>query len=156
MNFRPIQDTQQVISNLQDEMNRMFQRVWHVGVSTPPLDGQEWAPPVDLYEFDDRFVLVAEAPGLEAGSIEVHQLGNILTIRGEKQKPALIADAISTLRRECRYGKFSRAIELPNGAAKDKVSAKCHGGLLFVTVQKTETSKPRTIKVQSADACETA
>lgn len=148
MSFRPLQDTQQVLTSLQDEMNRVFERVWHVGVSTPPLDGQKWAPPIDLYEYDDRYVLVAEAPGVDPAEIELSQLGETLSIRGTKKRPAVAADAIGTLRNECRYGSFCRTIELPAGAAKDRASARCTGGMLEVTVYKTETSKPRSIKVQ--------
>lgn len=152
MNFRPLQDTQQVLTNLQDEMNRVFDRVWHVGVSTPPLDGQKWAPPIDMYEFDDRYVLVAEVPGVDAADIELSQLGESLTIRGAKKRPAVASDAINTLRTECRHGSFSRTIELPPGAAKDRTNARCAAGMLEVTVYKLETNKPRTIKVQG-EAC---
>jgi len=154
MAFRPIQDTQQVLNSLQDEMNRMFDRVWHVGVSTPPLDGQQWAPPADVYEYDDRFVILAEVPGIDAAGIEINVLGNTLTIRGEKKKPAVAADATATPRSECRYGRFCRTIELPAGAAKERVSAKSHGGLLEVTVPKSETVKPKVVKVVSEDPCD--
>jgi HSP20 family protein len=147
MTFRPLQDTQQMLGSLQDELNRVFDRVWHVGLSTPPLDGQKWAPAVDLYEYDDRYVIVAEAPGLDADAIEVSQLGETLTIRGDKKKPSVAADAIATLRSECRCGPFCRTIDFPPGAAKERVSARCHNGLLEITVPKKETTKPRTIKV---------
>ena len=151
MPFRPIHDTQQVLGSLQEEMNKMFERVWHVGVSTPPFDGQQWAPPVDIYEYDDRYVLFAELPGLPATAIEVHQVGDRVTIRGEKRKPEAAADAIGTLRSECRHGQFCRTIELPEGTAADRITAKSSGGILELTVPKTEANKPKTIRVHSED-----
>ena len=122
--FRPIQDTQQVLGSLREEMNKMFERVWHVGVSTAPLDGQQWAPAVDIYEYDDRYVLFAELPGLAAECIEVHQVGDRVTLRGEKRKPEAAGDAIATVRKECRYGQFCRTIDLPPGTAADRITAK--------------------------------
>jgi len=52
MNFRPFPDTPLSISGLQDEFNRLLERVWHAGVSTGPLDGQDWAPVLARLEDD--------------------------------------------------------------------------------------------------------
>ena len=96
MPFRPFQDTQLSLSNLQDEMNRLIERVWHAGVSTGPLDGQEWAPVIDLYEFDDYYTLCVEVPGIDVASVDVTCLDRVLTIRGEKNKPEARAAASSS------------------------------------------------------------
>ena len=82
MAFRPFQDPQQIFGTLQDEMNRVFERVWHGGISTRPFDGQPWAPAIDLYEHDDRYVLYVEVPGVEGSTVDVSCVGNTLTLRG--------------------------------------------------------------------------
>ena len=51
------------LSDLQAEMNNLIERLWHTGLTTRPLDGQEWAPSVDVLEEPDRFVVKAEVPG---------------------------------------------------------------------------------------------
>ena len=72
------------LTDLQEEINRMFDRVWHGGLATGPLDGQEWAPSVDVLEEPDRCVVKAEVAGLETGDVDVSMSENILTIKGHK------------------------------------------------------------------------
>jgi HSP20 family protein len=147
MAFRPIHETQQALGTLQDEMNRMFERVWHAGLSTPPLDGQQWAPTIDIYEHDDRFVMYVEMAGVEAEDVDVSHIGNSLTIRGEKRPPAGIEEGTPSLQKERRFGTFCRTIELPGGVDADKVTARCHCGVLEVTVPKSEVNRPKSIKI---------
>ena len=45
-----------------------------------------WIPPVDLAEFEDRYVLTAELPGLEEKDFEVSLSGDALVLKGEKQE----------------------------------------------------------------------
>ena len=147
MPFRPLQDTQLSLSNLQDEMNRLFERIWHAGVSTRPFDGQKWAPVVDLYEYDNRYVLHAEIPGVDGTAVELSYLDNALTIRGEKTKPAAAEEADRSLRSERRFGVFCRTVELPPGIDADKLSAQCSAGVLEVTIPKSEASRPKAINI---------
>jgi HSP20 family protein len=148
MAFRPFQDPQISLGNLQDEFNRLVERVWHAGVSTGPLDGQEWAPVVDLYEHDEGYVLYAEVPGVEANEIDITQTGNTLTIRGEKRRPSGVADKERGIRRERRYGAFCRSVELPPGIDGDRLSARCTGGVLEITLPKKEAYKPKSVRIK--------
>jgi len=146
--FRALQDPQLSLSNLQDEMNRLFERLWHGGLSTRPFDGQQWAPPIDLYEHDDRYTLYVEVPGVDASSVDVSYLGSSLTVRGEKLRPTGVSDETPAVRSERRFGTFCRTIELPGGVDADRVSAKCCFGVLEVTIPKSEASKPKSIRVE--------
>ena len=91
------------LTDLQSEMNNVFQRLWHSGLSTKPFDGQEWAPAVDLFEEPDRFVIMAEVPGLEAADIDLSYAGSELTIKGVKtdadQEKGVPATAVRRERR---------------------------------------------------------
>ncbi len=148
--FRPFQDPQMSLGALQDEMNRLFERVWHGGVSTRPFDGQAWAPPIDLFEFDDRYVLFAEIPGVAPESVELSCLGNCLTIRGEKRRPPDIKQETSR-QSERRFGAFCRTVDLPCEVEADRAGAKFVNGVLEVTVPKSAASRPRTIRVEVKD-----
>jgi len=150
MIFQSIPSVPMSLGNLQDEMNRLFARVWHGGISTPPFDGQEYAPHVDVYEYDDRYVLLVELPGVDAGAVEVCYLANTITVRGEKSKPA-DADEARRIRRERRFGRFMRTIELPGEIDPERLAAKCHAGILEITVQRTETSRAKSVKINVGD-----
>jgi HSP20 family protein len=151
MAFRPFQERQLSLSGLQDEMNRLIERVWHSGVSTGPFDGQEWAPVIDLYEHPDHYTLFAEIPGVDGNSVELSYIEQSLTIRGEKIKPASIGDQDHPVRGERRFGEFCRTIELPRDIDADRLSARCHTGVLEVTIPKSEASRPKSIKIDVAD-----
>lgn len=151
MAFRPLQDVQVSLGNLQEEMNRMFDRVWHAGVSTPPFDGQPWAPPVDLYEKPDRYVLLIEVAGVDVGKIDVTYLGNMLTVRGEKPRPGMVGEGDRALRAERRYGTFCRNVELPCEIDAERVSARSQGGVLEITIPKSQSAMPRNVKVSISE-----
>ncbi|MBI1825974.1 MAG: Hsp20/alpha crystallin family protein [Planctomycetes bacterium] len=150
MRFRPIQDAQAVMGALQNEMNRVFDRVWHAGISTGPFDGQAWAPCIDLYEFPDRYLLLAEVAGIDAESIELTYQDRVLTIRGNRPRPAGAFDDTPTPINERRYGNFSRTVDLSAAVNADGISARCPAGVLEVTLPKTETARGRTIHVQES------
>ena len=43
-----------------------------------------WAPPIDVYETDDRYVITAEVPGVGRDEVELALQDNRLTIRGSR------------------------------------------------------------------------
>lgn len=150
MMFRAMQDPQQVFGTLQDEMNRVFDRVWHGGISTPPFDGQQWAPALDVYEYPDRFVIHVEVPGVDGNSVDVTCSGNTVTLRGEKRRPVDVAAETPYLNRERRYGCFCRSVDLTGKILVDQVSARYQNGVLEVSVPKAESDRPRSVRVEVA------
>ena len=149
MAFKKFQDTQISLGTLQDEMNRLVERVWHAGVSTGPFDGQEWAPPIDLYEYPERYVMFVELPGVDVKDIDVSHVENALTIRGERHAPTGESGARS-VRAERRFGGFCRTINLSEEIEPDSVSAKCHNGVLEVTIPKSKANMPKSVKIDVA------
>lgn len=136
------------LSELQDQMNLLFSRMWHAGVSTGPLDGQDWAPALDVYEAPDRYVVRAEVPGLRVDDIDVTYSGTTLTVSGEK-----VADTTEELQPGClcnerRFGKFSRSVTLAEAVDPDKIAASCRSGVLEVVLIKQERSRPESIKIE--------
>ena len=148
MSFRPFNiDPQLSFSNLQDEINRLMEKCWHAGLSTGPLDGQPWAPVVDMVEHEDAYHLYAEMPGVDPNAIDVTFLGQSVTLRGDKGRPEDIADNDRPIRRERRFGSFCRSIDLPADVDPDRMSARWSNGVLMITIPKTEASKPKSVKI---------
>jgi HSP20 family protein len=136
------------VQGVRSEFDRLLDRVWHLGLSTAPLDGQDWAPSLDVWEEPDSYTLRAELPGMGPEDISVEILGNLLTIRGFKpaiQKPA---EKARQLRSECRYGSFNRKMELPAPVDEGSVQASCKNGVLEVRIAKTASAQGRSVKVQ--------
>lgn len=148
MAFRPFQDPPLSLGSLQDEMSRLMERLWHAGVSTGPFDGQQWAPVLDMYEGEEGYTLWAEVPGVVPEEIEVTHVGNRLTIRGEKRRPSSVMEKDRAVRSERRYGSFNRQLELPEDCDASKLSAKCHAGLLELSIPKSAASRPKSVKIK--------
>ena len=129
----------------------MLDRVWHGGLSTAPLDGQDWAPRLDVYEHPDHYQVRVEIPGLTADDVEVSILDNVLTVKGTKAMPENVGEDVRRLRSECRYGSFCRRFELPSPAEDASVSATCKHGVLDIRISRATVVKGRSVKVESAD-----
>lgn len=123
------------LSNLQDEFSRLLES---------PLAG--WAPALDVHEDKDSFVIRTELPGLKREDIEVSLQDGALIISGERKEEKVEAD-VEVHRQERYYGKFQRALTLPEPVAADKVKADYKDGVLTVTLPKTEEAKPKKIDV---------
>jgi HSP20 family molecular chaperone IbpA len=71
-----------------------------------------WEPPVDIFETEDEFWIIAALPGVEAGELSVSIEGPILRFAGQRRLP-LAARAASIHRLEIPYGRFERSMRLP-------------------------------------------
>ncbi len=136
------------LQGLRKEFDQLLDRVWHGGLNTPPLDGQDWAPSIDVVEGPDSYAVRVEVPGLGPEAVDVSILGRMLTIRGCKPSPAKPGEGHRVLRDECRYGSFCRRYELPTEAQEDSVTATCKHGVLSLMIPKKPDARGRTVTVQ--------
>ncbi|TKX84774.1 Hsp20/alpha crystallin family protein [Halorubrum sp. SS5] len=88
---------------------------------------------VDVAEYDDEFVVMADLPGFDREEIDVRASGNRLTITGERDTEREDADR-RYLRRERRHESVTRTIELPATAVLEDATATYRHGVLTVTV----------------------
>ncbi len=147
--FTPFsKDNPAFIGDLQDELNRLLNRWWHSGITTPPFDGQEWAPPWDVLEKPDEYVARLEMAGFDAADVEVTYVGQTLTIKGCKESDAPESGQGTYLRRERRSGSFARSVQLTEPVDPERLRATCSNGLLTVVLPKKADPAKRTVKVE--------
>lgn len=103
-------------------------------------------PSVNLYDAGDRYVLVAELPGLGAEEVDLTLTGDTITLRGERKRAEGISDE-SYRRQERPAGRWSRSVTLPESIDSRGVTAQCADGLLTVHLPKSEEMRPRQIPV---------
>lgn len=90
-------------------------------------------PAVNIIENKDHYQLSLSAPGLKKGDFKIDVDDNVLTISSEKEDSKEEKDGKYT-RQEYNYSSFSRSFTLPEGANKEKVSAKYEDGVLKVNI----------------------
>ena len=101
--------------------------------------------PMDLYKVDDHYVLTADLPGVDPGSIDVNVDNGTLTLTAHRS--ARSEDSVQWLTSERFFGTYRRQLALGEGIDTGKISATYENGVLTVTIPLAERAKPRRIEV---------
>ena len=130
--------------------NDDFQRIVRtfLGDADASLAGA-FSPALDVEESEDKFTLHVELPGIAADQVDVSIEESVLTIAGQRD---FYEDKNSEgfRRVERRFGRFHRAIRLPDRVDPEGIEAAYKDGLLTVTVPKAESAKPRRIHIATS------
>jgi HSP20 family protein len=110
----------------------------------------EWAPAVDIKEEEDKFVILADIPGVKPENIEVSMDAGVLTVKGEKESETK-TEKEGYKRVERVYGSFYRRFSLPDTANGEAINAKCKHGVLEIVIPKRESVKPKRINVSAEE-----
>ena len=105
-----------------------------------------WAPPIDVYETDDRYVITAEVPGLAREQVELALQDNRLTIGGARSSGVPESDTRHYHQVERGHGSFLRTFEFADAVDQEGITADLRDGVLTVTLPKSATP-PRTIEI---------
>jgi len=134
-----------VLNPLQHEAARIFTRRAQAADNNVSADS-EWAPAVDIREEADRYVILADVPGIEAKDIEIQTEQGVLVIKGARAP--LAAEERNLYKRvERSRGPFVRRFNLPDAADTAHITARSHSGVLEVVIPKAPTVQPRKIVV---------
>lgn len=105
-----------------------------------------WRPAVDIKEEADRFVIMADLPGVDPSDIEITMENGVLSIKGER-KAEIRNEKEGYKRVERVSGTFYRRFSLPDSADAERIEAKGKDGVLEVSLPKHEKVQPRRIAV---------
>jgi HSP20 family protein len=137
-------------ANFKGDMERFFDRFLEPVGEPFELMGGDWMPKLDISETKDAMVLKAETPGVDPKDIEVTLMGDLLTLKGEREKAAEEKEEEERYHRiERTYGTFFRSLRLPTAVDGSKVTATFKNGVLVVTLPKTPAVKGTLIPVKA-------
>ncbi|TMC46591.1 MAG: Hsp20/alpha crystallin family protein, partial [Chloroflexi bacterium] len=132
--------------SLHEAMDRLFNE------SVVPSQGQgadgSIALPVNVREEKDAYVITAALPGVRPEDIQIEATANTITIAGETSDEREV-DEGEYVRRERRFGRFFRLLELPVELDADEAEASFEHGVLTLRVPKSEATKPKQVQVKS-------
>jgi HSP20 family protein len=133
----------------QDEMMRATRgRGWWSGQRGDASGTAAWAPPVDISERKDAYLVAAELPGVKAGDVEITVEDGLLTIQGERHFAHDSAEE-KMHRTERFFGAFRRSITLPSHVEADKIEASAQDGVLQIMVPKAPEVQAKRIQVRA-------
>lgn len=136
--------------SMQREFDSMLGRFFGGGASREGDGGSSYFAPygVDVREDNDHLYVEAELPGFRKEDVDVTLENQTLTIQANrKEEKKEQGQKGEWLLRERRYNQFLRSFTLPPTVSDQKVDAKLNDGVLTITLDKREETKPRKIQV---------
>ena len=140
--YRPARD----LIGMQDDVNHFIHSFF--GGDARWTDRAPFAPVVDIAETPEEFVIHADLPGVAQKDVKVGLLGDVLTLRGERQEENQ-ENTGTVLRVERATGAFERSFRLGAPVRSDGVKATYRDGVLEVRVPKAEEARQREIPIQN-------
>ena len=111
-------------------------------------NGSRLAPyGVDIREDQDHFYVEAELPGFKKDEVDITLEDQTLTIAAERKSETREPKQGQLLLNERRYARFLRSFTLPPTVDEQTVNAKLADGVLTITLNMREETKPRKISV---------
>ena len=92
------------------------------------------APPVDIYENADEYLIVADVPGANSDAVKLHLDEGQLTLRAARDERT----------------DYKRAFYLPEGVDFEGAAAALENGVLSIHLPKSAAIKPRRIPVTAS------
>jgi HSP20 family protein len=141
----PLNSPFQFMRRMTEEMDRVFDRVFSDVTGArrhaPDMFGDVhsaqqtiWAPRIEAFQSDSRFVVRAELPGLKKEDVNVNVTDQAIILEGQR-KTEQEENRDGFYHTERSYGSFYRAIPLPEGTITDSAEARFRDGVLEVTLQ---------------------
>lgn len=132
----------------QEQISHLFERFLDNGAANAAAGAGQWVPRVDVREEAERFVILADLPGIEPDQIEIQMDKGVLSIKGQRSgEQATEASRYSRVER--RQGGFHRDFSLPDSADAEGIVASGRNGVLEISIPKKAESTPRRIQVGS-------
>ena len=142
---RPFRDLEEMERRFDDVFSwPLLPAVWR---RSPTME-MGWAPAIDVFEKEDKFVVKAELPGMKEEDIDISVVGNTLTIKGERKAESEVKED-DYYYCERSYGSFSRSIDVPSNVDTQKIEANYEDGVLEISLPKTPEVKPNKISVST-------
>jgi HSP20 family protein len=125
------------IERMFERMNRQFEEMNRSYEGRLPTMDRTGGVSLDVAEYDDEIVVVADLPGFDREDIDLTVVDDRLTIRAERSGEEE-AHAGEWVRRERRHQSVSRSVSLPAAVDEDRASASYANGVLTVTLPRVE------------------
>ena len=127
--WRPLRE----LSTLHRDLDEMFSRFFE-DEEWLPTTWRAAMPAVESFARDGELVVRADLPGIDPKEVEVAVEGHRLTLRGERRAKQESKEK-GYFYREVTYGRFERAVDLPEGVDTESIKATYHDGVLEISMK---------------------
>jgi HSP20 family protein len=116
----------------------------------PAFYPRMWAPEIEVFERDDKFVVRVDLPGLKKEDVKIEVTHDELTIEGERKVETEEKKEEGFYRTERTYGKFYRRITIPEHVKAENAVAAFKSGVLEIEMPAIPVPevKKRTVEIK--------
>ncbi len=136
------------MSSFRDAMRQLVDAGLPVPRDMMPATVASVLVPVDILDVGSDLVVRANVPGVAPESVTITVNGNLLTLKGDVRADSEFEGA-TYLRRERRASTYTRSVNLPLEVDADHAHATSRDGVLIITLPKSESVRPKTIRVKT-------
>jgi HSP20 family protein len=141
------------------DLNGMFSRLvtGAPSVSEHALKMIAAVPPIEAWvdKNEKKYHLSIALAGVDPKDVQLSVQGNNLMVSGE-QKASEEKKEANYQYQEFSYGRFERAITLPEGVDTEKLTAEYKNGVLEITAPMSANALPRKIEIKAISAAKGA
>ena len=130
-----------------DDFDRAFEGFFRPMRWVEEATSENFVPAMDIKERENEYVVRTDLPGVRKEDINVTLENGLLTITAERKTEEESKEGERELRRECRYGRYTRSLRLGTQINEKGVKASYRDGVLELALPKAEEVKPRKIDV---------
>jgi HSP20 family protein len=136
------------MAEMQNSMYRLFDDTWR---SAWPSVESNFALPIDVYESDQGYTIVANIPGVAQDDINLTLNQNVLNL-GVEVPQYTPAEGQRSLVMERAHGHFNRSITLPRPVNSEQIEAVYDNGVLTLNLPLAPEAQPKRISVKGNGA----
>lgn len=140
--FDPLADLQ----NYREALRQMLESGWVLPRDLMPSPMNAVVIPVDVLDNGPEVMIKASLAGIKPEDVSISVLGDTLTIKATMNEDDEVKGA-TYLRRERRANTFVRSLSLPVPVIAERAEARFKNGVLTLILPKTESVRPRVIRV---------
>jgi HSP20 family molecular chaperone IbpA len=149
-----LEDPGATLRRMSDQVERLFHDLVGARPPHPPesegRDPGAWTPRAEVSQRGAELVVSVDLPGTRREDVQVEIDPQRIVIRGERRAASERPEG-DVLRSERSYGRFYRAVALPEGADTDAASAAMRDGVLEITLPVPPRRQPRRLDVEDRD-----
>ena len=128
------------------DLDRPFTDLFR-GFPTTQQANDFFAPRVDIAESERSYTITAEMPGVDKDKLHVTLDKGTLTIEGSVEDESSQEEKGQVIRRERRYGRYSRSFHVGEGVTEADISASFDNGVLKLEVPKKDAPAPEKVRI---------
>lgn len=144
--FRSSRDLYPELATLQQHLEQLFQATASADIRGRAVRNE--FPAINVGTAPDSVEVVAFVPGVDRAALQISIDRGLLIIAGERNTTSDQGEQDNVYAHERFAGSFRRVISLPEDADPTRVEASLRDGVLHISIEKRESSKPRQIDVQ--------